>query len=150
MSTATDTADIEKKGFAHVREQTEAVTDLQKNLLSTYEEIGEEWVSRLQDEANLWSDLMHRLVAARSAPELFGAYSNCLSQRLQMAGDDSQRVVDQYQRVTQQVADALNNGLQPWQSTMPWVTGAQPMPRKPREVAPASTRRNSRKRRAST
>jgi Phasin protein len=140
MSTAT--ANTDKNGFAHVREQTEAITDLQKSLLLTYEEIGEEWASRLQHEATLWSDLMGKMAAARSAPELFGAYSNCLSQRLQMAGDDSRRLVDQYQRVAQQVADALNNGLQPWRPAMPRTTKANPIPTKAREVAKTRTRRH--------
>jgi hypothetical protein len=99
-----------KNGFGHVREQTEAMTGLQKNLLLTFEEIGEEWTARLGDEATLWSELTSRLMAARSAPDVFGAYAHCLSRRLQLAGDDSQRLVDNYQRMTQQVADALNNG----------------------------------------
>jgi Phasin protein len=143
MSIATEAAIAGKNGLAHVREQTEAMTDLQKNLLATCEEIGEEWASRLQYEAGLWSELMGKLAAARSAPDFVGAYSDCLSRRLRMVGDDSQRVVEHYQRMTQHVADALSDGLQPWQAATAWMTKAYAPQRKRQDVS--TTRGRKRK-----
>jgi hypothetical protein len=131
-------------GFGFVKDQTEAVTELQKDLLLTCEEIGEGWASRLRTEAVLWSNLMGNLAAARSTPEFFGAYSDCLSQRLQMAGDDTRRLTDDYQRMTQKFANALNNGLQPWRALMPWLARLDETP--PSQEAPS---RKSRKRRPS-
>src|ERR1043165_4434195 len=142
MSIATEAAIAGKNVLAHVREQTEATTDLQKNLLVTCEEIGEEWASRLQYEAGLWSELMGKLAAAHSAPDFVGAYSDCLSRRLRMVGDDSQRLVEHYQRVTQHVADALSDGLQPWQAATAWMTKTYPPPRK---SDPPAARRRKRK-----
>jgi hypothetical protein len=60
----------------------------------TREEIGEGWTSRLQSEAALWSELIGKLASVRSAPDCVAAYSDCLSQRLQTAEDDSPRVVE--------------------------------------------------------
>jgi hypothetical protein len=117
--TTTEMTKVQQAGFGFVKEQTEAVTELQKDLLLTCEEIGEGWASRLQTEAVLWSNLMVNLAAARSAPDFFGAYSDCLSQRLQLAGDDSQRMAGNCQRMAQKFADALNNGLQPWRALSP-------------------------------
>ena len=139
MSIATEAAIAGKNGLAHVREQTEAMTDLQKNLLVTCEEIGEEWASRLQYEAGLWSELMGKLAAARSAPDFVGAYSDCLSRRLRMVGDDSQRLGEHYQRMTQHVADALSDGLQPWQAATAWMTKTYSPPGK--SDLPATRRR---------
>ena len=140
MSTATDTAHTERNGSAHVREQTEAMTDLQKNLLLTYEGIGEEWASRLQSEAGLWTELTRRFATARSAPDFFGAYSNCLFARFQMAGDDFQRLAEHYQRMAQQLADALNDGLQSWCSA-PLMAGAYPIQGRAKELQPTRTRK---------
>ena len=81
--TNTDPVHAEKAGFALLKNQTEAITGLQRDLLLTCEEIGEEWTSRLQSEAALWSELI----------------------------DDSRRVVEDCQRMAQKVSDALNNGL---------------------------------------
>ena len=114
--TIIEPASAEKAGFALLKNQTEAITGLQRDLLMTCEEIGEEWTSRLQSEVALWSDLIGKLASARSAPECVHAYSDCLSQRLQMAEDDSRRVVEDYQRVAQKVSDALNNGLHSWKA----------------------------------
>jgi hypothetical protein len=130
-TTTTGKAKAEQIGFALLKNQTEAITELQKDLLLTCEEIGEEWASRLQSERALWSDLIGRLASARSAPDCLGAYSDSLSQRFKMAEDDSRRLMADYQRMAQKVSDALNNGLQPWK---PGVTRSRGAPsRKPRK-----------------
>jgi hypothetical protein len=128
----TATARAEQVGFARLKNETEAMAELQKELLLTCEDIGEGWASRLQSEAALWSSLIGKLATARSAPDCFGAYSDCVAQRLRMAEDDSRRLMEDYQRMAQRLSDALNNGLSPWRTVTPTSVQRQTS-RKPRK-----------------
>ncbi len=104
----------EQAGFGFVKNQTATAAALQREFLSACEEANRQWTSRLQSEAALWSELMAKLTAARSAPEFFEAYSKGMSQRLQMTMEDSRQMVEDYQKTAQKLLNAMANGSGSW------------------------------------
>ena len=96
--------------------QAEAVLAMHKELLQTYEQICSAWVERVKSEANLWSDLASRMTHTRSVPDALSAYQQCVAQRMQMASEDAQRLLDDSQRIMKSITRSLPKG---------WPTGAQ-------------------------
>jgi hypothetical protein len=58
----------------------------------------------------LWSGLAARVAASRSIPELADAYRECLSQRIDMALDDSRRLFAESQAIMSKVTKSQSNG----------------------------------------
>lgn len=95
--------------------RTDAMANLQKELLEAYEQASRAWLARVQSEIDLWSRLAAKLPAARSVPEALQAYQECLAQRMQMTAEDGRRLLDDCQKITQKVTHSLSNG---------WPTGS--------------------------
>ena len=64
--------------------QTDAAAALQKAFLESCDQASRTWLTRMQSEVSLWSDLANKLSGTKSMPEAFEAYSQCVSQRMQM------------------------------------------------------------------
>jgi hypothetical protein len=92
------------------QEQSEAMLNLQKDLLGAYEEASRAWLARVQTEVDLWSGLAARLSATRSVPEAVAAYQECVAQRMKMAAEDGQRLADECQKGMNKISRALSNG----------------------------------------
>jgi hypothetical protein len=90
--------------------QTDAAAALQKAFLESCDQASRTWLTRMQSEVSLWSDLANKLSGTKSMPEAFEAYSQCVSQRMQMAAEDGRKLVDECQQLTQKVAKSLGNG----------------------------------------
>jgi hypothetical protein len=90
----------------------------QKELLSLCEQAGRSWGDRLQSEVSLWSETMAKLSATRSLPEFLDTYAKCMTRRMEMAMEDSKRLVEECSEATQKVAKAfgVNNKLGSWSS----------------------------------
>jgi hypothetical protein len=69
-------------------ERTEAMINMQKELLEAYEQASRTWLARVKSEADLWSELATKLAATRSVPDALGAYQECVTQRMQLAAED--------------------------------------------------------------
>ena len=82
-------------------ERTEAAIALQKAVLESYEQASRAWLTRVQSEISLWSDLANKLSSTHTVPEALDTYTKCVSQRMQMAADDGRRLVDESQQITQ-------------------------------------------------
>lgn len=82
---------------------SEAAADLQKELLEAYEEASRAWLARAQSEIALWSQLSAKLASTRSVPEALQAFTEATSQRMKMTAEDGQRLMDDYQRITQKL-----------------------------------------------
>lgn len=93
------------------REQTEAMTDLQKELLEAYEQTSRAWLERVKSEVDLWSELARKLAATRSAPEAMEAYQKCVAQRMQMAAEDGRQLSEDCQKVMNKITRSFAN---PW------------------------------------
>jgi hypothetical protein len=83
------------------QERTEAALALQKDLLAAYEQASRIWLTRVQSEVALWSDLATRLAGTPTVPEVFEAYSKCVSQSMKMIADDGRLLADEAQQIVQ-------------------------------------------------
>lgn len=92
------------------QERTEAMLNLQKELLGAYEEASRAWLARVQSEVDLWAGLAAKLTATRSAPEAVAAYQECVAQRMKMAAEDGQRLTEECQKSMHKISRALSNG----------------------------------------
>src|ERR1700745_1628141 len=81
--------------FKLANEQTEAILHLQKELLDIYDEVSRDWLAQLTSEAELWSGLAPKLAGTRSVPDAIKSYQEWISQRVEMAAADAQRLSDE-------------------------------------------------------
>lgn len=89
------------------REQAQAAVALQKELLEAYEQASRAWLSRVQSEIVLWSELAARLSTTKSPTEALETYTKCVSERMQMAAEDGQRLLHDGQEITQKISRSL-------------------------------------------
>ena len=92
------------------QESSEAMGNLQKELLEAYEQASRAWLARVKSEADLWSGLAAKLTSTRSLPEALESYQKCVAQRMQMAAEDGRQLFEQCQNITQKITRALSNG----------------------------------------
>jgi hypothetical protein len=93
------------------KERSEAMLNMQKELLGAYREVAQAWVSRVKSELEFWSDLSTKLAASRSVPEGMEAYRNGIAQRMQMVAEDGKRMLEDGQKLIANVTAKLSNGL---------------------------------------
>lgn len=77
----------------------DSIFDVQKELMSAYEEASRAWIARVKAEVEMWSELAAKLSAARSIPEGMETYAHCVSERMQMAVDDGRRLFVEAQKI---------------------------------------------------
>jgi hypothetical protein len=92
------------------KEQTEAMVNLQKELLGAYEQASRSWLARMKSEVDLWSALAAKLSATHSLPEAVAAYQECVAQRVQMAAEDGQRLFEEYQALVNKMTRPFSDG----------------------------------------
>ena len=92
------------------REQTEASFKIHKDMLEAYEEASRAWLSRVQSEVELWSQLAAKLATTRSIPEALGAYQESVAKRMQMAAEDGRRLADECRGMMGRIAGSLPKG----------------------------------------
>ena len=90
--------------------QTDAAMAVQKAFLESCDQASRTWLTRMQSEVSLWSDLANKLTTTQSVPEAVEAYSKCVSQRMQMAADDARQLVEESQQAAQKIAKSMGNG----------------------------------------
>ena len=88
--------------------------NLQKELSETYEQASRAWLSRVNSEIALWSELATKLSATRSIPEALEVYQKCVAQRMQMAVEDGQRLFDECRKITQRITQANAQEIVAW------------------------------------
>ena len=88
---------------------TEAMVNIQKDLLDAYEQIGRVWLARVQSEVELWTGLAAKLTATRSVPDALGAYQECVAQRMQMIAEDGRRIPENCQEIVSKITRSLSN-----------------------------------------
>ena len=102
-----DTAQLFQLG----KERTDAMFSIQKELLDAYAELNRSWAARVKSEVDFWSDLAAKLSDTRSAPEGLDAYRRFVSERMQMAAQDGQRLVMDSQKIMSALAQTLPGAL---------------------------------------
>jgi Phasin protein len=106
-------ADASTSSFRLGKEQADAMLSIQKEFLDAYEQASRAWLARVKSEVDLWSALATKLSTTRSVPEAMSAYQECVAQRMQMAAEDGQRMLEDCQKITQQFTRSLSNGWTP-------------------------------------
>jgi hypothetical protein len=81
--------------FDLANERTEAMLRLQKELLDMYDQASRDWLAQLKSEAELWSGLATKLAGTRSVSDAIKSYQEWISQRVEMAAADAQRLSDE-------------------------------------------------------
>ena len=89
---------------------SEAMLNMQKELLEVYEQVSRAWLARVKSEAELWSELAAKLTATHSIPEGLAVYQKCVAQRMQMAAEDGRALFDECQKIAQKLGRPLSNG----------------------------------------
>ena len=79
-----------------------------------FQETNRQWLDRVKAEANLASESVSKLTAARSIPDAtMTAYQEWSSRRLEMMAEDTKHIMDNTQKFVQTSARLLANG---WRS----------------------------------
>ena len=92
-----------------------AMLNVQKELLETYEQASRAWVARTKTEVELWSELCAKITGSRSVPEALQAYQKYATQRMQVAAEDTQRLLGEFQKITQKTGRSWSSG---WPTTI--------------------------------
>ena len=90
--------------------RVQQATATQKELLNAYDQAIRHWTDRTQSEMTLWTNLGSKLTTTRSVPEAYEAFGKCVSQQMKMTAEDAQRLLNDYQQMTQKVTQSFNNG----------------------------------------
>ena len=99
--------------------QTEAMFNLQKELLDEYAEASRVWLDRVKSEVELWSELPAKITTARSVLEFMQVYQKCVAAQMEMNSKDGRRLLDDSQRIAQKIAGTLNGSLpKSWEGTL--------------------------------
>lgn len=86
---------------------SDSMLSAQKLLLESYEESMRTWLGRAQTEASLWSELPARMAASGSVAKALEAYSDCVSQQMQMCVEDGQQLLDDCRRIARKVVNSM-------------------------------------------
>ena len=92
------------------KKRIEAMMEMQKEFLNTFEAINQAWFARAKSEASLASDLVNKLSAARTVPETANAYQQCMGKRMELLADDSRRLFADSQKFLNLGTRFLTNG----------------------------------------
>jgi len=92
------------------KKRAEAMATMQAELFKEFQEISQYWTGRAKAEADLASELISKLTAARSVPETAKAYQEWASQRMQMVLEDGQRLFADSFRLTETTAQLFSDG----------------------------------------
>ena len=90
------------------KNQTEAMLNVQKEMMAAYEETSRSWVERVKAEVELWTDLAAKLSGSRSAPDGLQACRDSVAQRMNMAAEDAQRLFEEGQKVIGVVSRSMS------------------------------------------
>jgi hypothetical protein len=96
--------------FQFGKHQTEAMLNMQKEVMAACEEASRGWVERVKSEMELWSDLASKLSASKSVPDGVGAYQDTVAQRMKLAAEDGQRLLEEGQKIIGAMTRSLSNG----------------------------------------
>jgi hypothetical protein len=92
------------------KKQIEAFSNAPSELLNNLQQINKHWVGRMQSEANIASELVSNLTAARSIPDAMTACQEWTSRRLEMMVEDGQHVLADTQKLIESGTHFLGNG----------------------------------------
>jgi hypothetical protein len=90
------------------KQQADATLKMQKELLDECEKASRVWLARVKSEIALWSDLTTKVTASQSVPERLDVCREFVSQRMQMAIEDGQRLFGESQKMMAAMTKSFN------------------------------------------
>jgi len=91
-------------------QRVEALMDMQKELLATFDQIRRERLARAQQESELMTTFAGKLTSARSMPEVMIAYQEWAAKRMELFTQDSRTLAEDSQKIFNAAARMLSNG----------------------------------------
>jgi len=89
------------------QERAEAAAALQKELFEAYEQASRAWLARVQSEVTMtWQ----RVGTTRNFSDALQAYTQSVSQQMQLTAEDGKRLLGDCQQITQKISKSLANG----------------------------------------
>jgi len=101
------------------KKQMEEFAKVQTELLDQIRQANQQWVERLQYQANLASKVATQLAAAHSIPEAMSIYREWTSQQLEMMANDGKHFLEDTQKLIGSSARLLSSG---WMSNWTGVS----------------------------
>jgi Phasin protein len=92
------------------RDQTAATFKIQQDVLAAFEQTSRAWLTRVQSEVDLWSQLAAKLAGTHSVPEALSAYQESVTRRMQMAAEDGKRLASDCQEIMGKITKSLSQG----------------------------------------
>jgi len=92
------------------KKRVEELIELQREFFDAFQEINQAWLARARSEANLNSELVSKLSAARSVPETADAYQQVMGKRMELLVEDSRRLLADGQKIVNLSTRLLVNG----------------------------------------
>jgi hypothetical protein len=99
-------ADFTKFG----KEQSEALSDMQKEFSKLLEQANADWMARVELERDLASDLTAKLSSAKSLPDAAKAYQEWMARRMETMSKDSQKFFADSQKFVSSMNRFLTSG----------------------------------------
>lgn len=99
-------ADFAKFG----KEQTEAISDMQKEFSKLLEQANADWMARVELERDLASDLTTKLSSAKTLPDAAKAYQEWMARRMETMSKDSQKFFADSQKFVSSMNRFLTSG----------------------------------------
>ena len=88
----------------------EALVEMQKQLLDSFDEANRAWLARARLEATLGIELVNKLTTAHSIHAVASAYAECMSRHLDMLAEDGRRMLDDSKRLLKSGTRVFTNG----------------------------------------
>jgi hypothetical protein len=88
----------------------ERLSTTQKELGDTFAEANQHWLARAKAEGDSMSDLMAKLGAARSMPDIAAVYQEWMTQRMQRLAEDGQKLAADSQKFMTAWTNLFSNG----------------------------------------
>jgi hypothetical protein len=101
-------ADFSKLG----KEQADALANMQQELSRLIEQANSDWLSRVEVERNLASDLANKLSAAKSPADAAKAYQDWMGRRMEPMSKDSQKFFADSQKFVSSMTRFLSGRAQ--------------------------------------
>jgi Phasin protein len=91
----------------------EEFANAQTALFDKFQTMNQQWLDRIQVEANSASEFASKLTSVRTIPDAMAAYQEWASQCLEMVAEDRKHLLDDYRKLSEISMRLLSNG---WRS----------------------------------
>ena len=95
------------------KKRLDELVAMQTEQLEKVQEVNRNWIDRIQSQAKLGSELVAKLTAARTIPEVATAYQEWASGQMEVAAEDAKRIFADGQKLAETGARLLSSGWRP-------------------------------------